>query len=206
MAQNKLPATPVEPMEKRPKKHSRYYGVSFCILLLCNFIYMIPHFEHYNMGGMQGIIMLFFIGIFFLAADLILLFPLAALLRWAMAKNWAGIFQKIGIGALVLFFAVNVYRSTLPLPYLRFMIDKIPDAVVYFEEHEGELLAEAKTSPEPLFYYSDDFPIGPMVNMQYVYVENPEDYPQKTGKISRSVYIHPIDPNWFLFLYQGSAI
>ena len=136
-----------------------------------------------------------------LVVDLVLLFILAAILRRVMRKSWAKWVQRIGLGSLAIFLVINLYRTTLPLPYLQYMIDKIPAAVSYFEEHKAEIQGEYSN---PVFY-NEDNPSGPMVNMLYVYVESPEKYPQKTGQISRTEYIHPINEQWYLWLYQGHA-
>ena len=189
------------PMREETKK---YYGTSFLILLLCNFIYLIPHFEHYDMGGMQGSILLFAILIILLVIDIIGMFILAAILRKVMIKRWSKVFVVISAGAIVVFFIINVYRATLPLPYLRLMIDKIPDAVSYFEKNETELYEKAANG-EVCMYRDADLQVGPMINMLYIYVENPADYPVQTGQIRRFEYIHPIDEHWYLWLYQGPA-
>jgi hypothetical protein len=127
-------------------------------------------------------------------------------LRWALAKQWAKYFKRAAWGALAVFFAVNVYRSTLPLPYLQYMIDKIPDAVAYFEENRAEFQVEADNGSFEIYYNDPDSPSGPMVNMVYVYVVIPELYPDKTGQISRTKYIHPLDGQWYLMLFQGFAM
>lgn len=186
----------------KPKK---YYGVSFLILLICNFICMIPNFKHYTMGGLQGLIFLIFIVPIMLIVDLVLMFVLAAIFRKVMPKSWAGRFKGIVIGALMVFAIINIYRATLPLPYLQFMIDKIPDAVSYFEEHETELYEDVVNGNQRVSFHDADIPAGPMVNMLYIYVESPEKYPKETGKISRTEYIHPINEHWYLWLYQGYA-
>jgi len=187
-------------------KPQRYNGVSFLILLICNFIYMIPHFEHYSMGGMQGLVFLMFIVPIMLIIDLVLMLVLAAVFRKVMNKSWAARFKKIIAGALAVFAIINIYRATLPLPYLRFMIEKIPDAVSYFEEHEAELCENIVNGNNYIYFDDADIPGGPMVNMLYVYVASSEMYPDKTGQISRTEYIYPLNEHWYLWLYQGYAI
>ena len=186
----------------KPKK---YYRISFLILLVCNFIYMIPHFEHYSMGGLQGSVIFFIMAVIMLLADIVLMFILAAILRSAMKKNWSKRFVRITAGILAVFLVVNIYRATLPLPYLQKMIDEIPGAVAFFNEHEAELY-ESHLAGEYLFYRNHNLPAGPMINMLFVYVEPGKEYPQKTGQISRTEYIYPLNAQWYLWLYQGYAV
>jgi hypothetical protein len=190
--------------EQTSMKPKKYYGSSFVVLLICNFIYMIPLFQHYSMGGLQGSVMFFFTAVIMFVTDIVLMFILAAILRNVMKKSWSTCFFRITVGVLVIFCAVNIYRATLPLPYLQIMIDEIPDAATYFDEHKDELY-ERYLAKEYLFYWSHDLPAGPMVNMVFVYVEPGKEYPQKTGQISRTEYIHPLNELWYLWLYQGYA-
>jgi len=185
-----------------PKK---YYGISFIVMLICIFIYMIPHWEHYMMGGMQGMILLFILLIILLIVLIIGMFILAAILRKVMKKPWGKFAPKLIAGAMVIFLAVNIYRSTLPLPYLKIMIDKIPDAVEYFEANEADLYAQTMEGKINISYSDDSLPIGPMINILYVYVESVENYPQQTGQISRTSYIYPLNEHWYLLLFQQYA-
>lgn len=89
---------------------------------------------------------------------------------------------------MVVFTIINIYRATLPLPYLQFMIDKIPDAISYFEEHESELYEDVMNNYQRVSYHDTDIPSGPMVNMLYIYVESSGKYPKETGQISRTEY------------------
>lgn len=188
------------------KKPKRYYGVSALLLLVCNIIYLIPHWDHYKMGGLQGLLLLCFLFVIILVFDTVFLFIIAAILRKVMNKSWSKWVIRIGIGAVFLFLAVNIYRSTLPLPYLQLMIDKIPEAVEYFNEHEDEFNRQIADNDYTQIFFQENIPIGPMVNMEYIYVSSLENYPIKTGQISRTEYIYPINDSWYLFLYQGEAI
>ena len=187
------------------QKPKRYYGISFIIIFICIFIYMMPHWDHYFMGGIQGMILLFILLVKLLFVLIIGMFILAAILRKVISKPWAKFVQKLIVGAMVIFLAVNIYRSTLPLPFLKIMIDKIPDAVEYFEANETELYAQAMEGKHNIEYSDDGLPLGPMINIMYVYAESSEDYPQQTGQISRTRYIYPINDHWYLHLFQRYA-
>lgn len=187
-----------------PKK--QYLGISFLILLICNFIYMIPHFLYYQMGGLQAMVSFFLLFFIMFIADVLGMFILAAILRKVMPNRLSKLFLKVLATGLIIFLAVNLYRSTLPLPYLQFMIDKIPNAVEHFEKNKDEFQDNVNNGQKIVYFYEDDFPAGPMVNMIFVYVQTSEEYPEQTGQISRTEYIHPLDQQWYLHLFQAGAI